>query len=121
MANSIYVLSGTTNNQYTVVVHTPTPAGNNAAGISWVNAIVGSGRNKSVLSVGAGPGQITQTEMNGVLAGTIIESTMNWQDDPTMSNANRVTALNTTVAQLANATSSRWATELNYYGYTATV
>lgn len=69
-------------NRYTVVVHSPTPAGNNQAGVSWATVLVNSGKAAlgSELIVGSGPGRISNAENNQIIAGTVFESKMDWED-----------------------------------------
>jgi hypothetical protein len=56
------------------VYHVAPPAGNNSAGFSWVAAGLASGDlGHTVLTVGTGPGQTTQAEVDALLAGTIVE------------------------------------------------
>lgn len=58
----------------TCVLHTPTPGGVNAAGITWKDAFVAVGIAKpSVMSVGNKPGQITQAESNDIANGNVLE------------------------------------------------
>ena len=69
----VHVLSGGSG-QYSVVAHQNTPAGNNSAGFSWSSVVVAAGLAQTRLTVGSGPGQTTQAEVNAVLAGTVLES-----------------------------------------------
>jgi hypothetical protein len=102
---------------FNVVVHIATPAGNNSAGVLWTDAVKNSGRNTSVLSVGNGAGQITQAEMNTLTAGTIVEGVMQWQDDPSLSNAQRIAALDAAANQLGTELLARYSQELKYFGF----
>lgn len=116
----IHVLDGNTNNTYTVVVHAPTPAGNNAAGTSWATAIQNSGRNVSVLVTGNGAGQITTAELNQVQNGSLIEAVFQWGDDPSWTNTQRQADLDLRATQLTNELLSRYQLELRYFGFTRT-
>ena len=58
---------------YDLVIHVATPAGNNSAGISWKNVIIGAGRNTTRLTEGNGAGQITTVEKASIIAGDLIE------------------------------------------------
>lgn len=60
--------------RYNVVLHTSTPSGNNSAGESWVDILVATGAQTS-MTVGTGPGQITQTEADSITAGSVMEIT----------------------------------------------
>ena len=116
---SIHVLAGGRNGVYQVVIHTTTPAGNNSAGVSWATAIVNSGRNKTILPTGNGPGQITSAEAAQITAGTVIETVMQWQDDPTFTNQQRIDDINLRAGQLQTETLARFGAELKFFGYSA--
>ena len=116
----IHVLSGAGPNVYTVVVHAPTPAGNNLAGISWATAIQNSGRAISQLAVGTGAGQITQAELNQVTAGTVIEAALQWGDNPAWTNVERQADLDLRATQLVGEVLARYQQDLKYFGFTRT-
>lgn len=115
--SKIHVLAGAFN-VYTVVVHTNVPVGNNSAGILWSDAIINSGRNISTMVPGAGPGQITQTELDQITAGTVMEGTFQWQDDPNWTNAQRMADLDLRASQMTSELSNRNAIELKMFGAT---
>jgi|SRR6185369_1201665 hypothetical protein len=116
MAN-IHVLSGN-GGIYRAVMHTQTPAGNNAVGVSWVNAIVNSGMNKTVMTEGAGAGQITTAEKNQILAGTVIEAVTVWQDDPTWTTQQRLDDFTLRTQQAVADRLAQLGDQLKYFGYT---
>jgi hypothetical protein len=116
----IHVLSGDGGNNFSAVVHAPTPTGNNAAGFAWSACILQAGLNVSVLTVGNGPGQTTQQEMNGIQAGTILEANFPFQDDPTQTNAQRLAYLDTLATQYITDLISRYQARLQYFGLTRT-
>jgi hypothetical protein len=116
--SKIHVLAGGINNVYTVAVHAPTPAGNNGAGVPWTTAVQNSGRNTSVLSVGNAAGQIAQNEMNQITSGTVIEGVMQWGDDPTWTNQQRLDDLDLRATQLTTELLARYQAELRYFGFT---
>jgi hypothetical protein len=62
-----------TNGIYRCVVHRPTPAGNNSAGVSWRDVIKAAGLNATTLAEGTLPGQITTAEKDQVIAGDVFE------------------------------------------------
>lgn len=117
--SKIHVISGN-GRVFTVVVHIATPAGNNAAGVAWSDAVKNSGRAVSVMTVGTGPGQITSAEMALITAGTLIEGTFKWDDDPALNNAQRQADLDLRATQLTNELLARYADELRYFGFTRT-
>jgi len=116
---SIHILTGGTNGVYTVAVHTTTPAGNNSVGVPWATAIVNSGRNKTILPTGTGAGQITSAEAAQIAAGQVIETVMQWGDDPTWTNQQRIDDINLRASQLQAETLARYGAELKYFGYAA--
>lgn len=72
--SKIHVLGSDNNGKYFIVAHISTPVGNNTAGKSWKDValkvgVLGSSR----LIVGVGPGEITQEEMDSILAGDTLE------------------------------------------------
>jgi hypothetical protein len=61
-------------NAYHLVLHISTPAGNNAAGMTWAAAYVAAFAPKTVLPSGDGTlGTINTTEAAAILAGTLLE------------------------------------------------
>lgn len=114
----IHVLAGAGLNLYTVVVHANTPNGNNSAGTAWSDAIKNSGRATSILTVGTGPGQIQNAEMNQITNGAIIEGSFQWGDDPNWTNAERQTDLDLRATQLVTDLLARYQQELKYFGFT---
>lgn len=114
----IHVLSGSGNNVFTVVVHATTPVGNNSAGTAWTDAVKNSGNATSILTVGTGPGQIVQNEMNQITNGTLIEGSFQWGDDPAWSNAERQADLDLRASQLVAELLAQYAQELKYFGFT---
>ncbi len=78
--SKIHILQGAGPGQYQAVVHAAVPAGTNAAGVVWSDAIKNSGMGTTVLVVGNGPGQISQSEANQIAAGTVIEAQFQWQE-----------------------------------------
>lgn len=116
----IHVLAGAGLNLYTVVVHATTPNGNNAAGMAWTDVLKNSGRATSILSVGTGPGQIQQNEMNQIANGEIFENSFQWGDDPSWNNAQRQADLDLRATQLVAEALAKAQQELKYFGFTRT-
>lgn len=114
--SKIHILTGGNDGVYTAVVHITTPGGNNAANTPWPTAIINSGRAKTIMTTGTGAGQIASAEAAQVAAGTVIEGVMQWQDTPSMSNAERLADLDAQATQLTNELLARWQVELKYYG-----
>ena len=72
--SKIHILKSDNNQSYEMVVHFDTPTGNNTVGLSWKACGLASGDiGTTVLEVGTGPGDITQTEYDSIIAGDIIE------------------------------------------------
>ena len=116
----LHILESGGMNIYTVIVHAPTPNGNNSAGVSWATAIQNSGSNITQMTVGNGPGQITNSEANQVTAGTVIEAPFQWGDDPNWTNQERQNDLAIRATQAVNAVTAELQTRLKYYGHTVT-
>lgn len=116
----IHILNGGTDGVYTAIVHIATPVGNNSAGFLWSDVIKFSGRAKSRLTAGAGPGQTTQAELDQIAAGTLIEGIMLWQDTPSMNNTQRAADLDQQATQLTNDLLANWSSELKWFGITRT-
>ena len=70
----IHVLTARSRGQVDVVLHVPIPVGTNSVGTNWRTALVNSdtGGNTS-LTIGEGPGQITQAEADLIASGAIFE------------------------------------------------
>ncbi len=116
--SSLHVLSGNGSGLYQVVIHTPTPVGNNSVGVSWATALINSGMAKTVMTVGVGPGQISQAEHDQIAAGTVIEAVTQWQDDPTFSTQARLDDFNLRTSQASAARLAQLAAQLTYFGFT---
>lgn len=114
----MHILRGGAPDTYQVVVHAPTPAGNNSAGVAWSTALQNSGLAKSALTVGNGAGQITNAENNQVTAGTVIEAQVVWQDDPAWTNQQRLDDLNARAALAVDQQTAEYGRILKYFGYT---
>lgn len=93
MANKVWVQQSDGAGNYACVIHTPTPAGNNSAGVSWVNALVAAGLNTTVLTVGVNGWQQSQAEHDAVVAGTVIELAVTLPIDSAHATAANVTQL----------------------------
>jgi hypothetical protein len=76
----LHVMQSAGVNTYQVFVHTPTPAGNNAAGVAWSACLVNSGSNVSSMPVGSGGGRISNAENNAIIAGSTFETNFIWED-----------------------------------------
>jgi hypothetical protein len=71
--SKIHILEGN-NWSYKVAIHFATPTGNNSVGYSWKACGLGSGMiGETSLEVGTGPGNISQTEHDAIIAGDTIE------------------------------------------------
>lgn len=117
----IHVLEGSaTTHQFTIVVHAPAPVGINAAGVAWATAIANSGHNTSILPVGNAAGQITQAELNQIQAGSVIEVVSTYWDDVTLTQAQRLAALDALATRTANDLVQRYQDQLQYFGLTRT-
>lgn len=113
----LHVMQANGINQYDVVVHSPTPAGNNAAGRTWTEVLINSGLNVSTLPVGSGGGRISNAENNQIIAGTVFETRFSWGDDPTWNNATRQADLNTRAAQAVEAAVAEFQKQMRFFGH----
>jgi hypothetical protein len=119
--SKLHILAGNpVSNEFTIVVHAPTPGTNNTAGFSWSSVLVAAGRATTIMTEGAGPGQITTAERAGVLAGTTLEGVFSFTDDPNMAPAARLALLDAMADQVIAALQARIAAELKYWGLTRT-
>lgn len=114
----IHILRGSGNNIYTVAVHATVPVANNAAGVPWSDCIKNAGLATTIMTVGNGAGQITQSEANQIAAGTVIESSFVYQDDPTRTTAERLADIDIRAQQSVDTLLSRLAEELKLFGLT---
>src|SRR6185295_130853 len=90
----LHVMTGNGSNTFTVVCHSPTPAGNNSAGVSWATALKNAMNPVTVMSIGSGSGQISTAESNSVANGSVIEVSFQFDDDPTWDTTTRNAQLN---------------------------
>lgn len=103
---------------YNVIVHAPTPAGSNSAGILWSDALKNSGLAVTSMPIGTGPGQITTAESTQVAAGTVIEASFRWGDNPTWDSTTRLADLNTRAGQAVQAVLDDYGSRLKFFGLT---
>ena len=114
----MHILQQTNPNRYDVVVHAPTPAGNNDAGVSFATAMVNAGLATTRMANGNGAGQITTAEMNQVQSGALIETSFPWDDNPAWTNAERLADLNIRATQAVNAVIAEYSARLKQFGRT---
>jgi len=113
--SKIHVLTADTTGNYKIVIHTNTPAGSNSVGISWQAAGLNSGLiGTTIMTVGTGAGQITSSENNNILAGTVFEIVSNI---PAESGGATPTSLNQMADQIINQRLTELAKQLKYFGY----
>lgn len=110
-----HVLAADNGKKYTVVIHTPTPTGNNSAGKSWKNAGLSAGiLGTTTLVEGSGVGQITTAERNSIIAGDLVEIVAQF-------NAESGGATLSSLTEMVDKIISEWQTnmtmKLKYYGY----
>lgn len=106
------------NNLYNVIVHSPTPAGNNSAGAAWSSVIQAALAPTTQMTVGNGFGQITNTEANAVAAGTVIETAFIWGDDPTWTTQQRADDLSIRAGQAVADAVAQLQARLKWFGMT---
>jgi hypothetical protein len=114
--SKIHVLTSDINKNYNIVIHTPTPSGNNLVGISWQTAILNSGLiETTIMTVGTGPGQILAAEQAQILAGSVIEIVSNIQAE---SGGTTSASLDQMANQIISQKLNNLAKQLKYFGYT---
>lgn len=113
----LHVMQANGINQYSVFVHSPTPAGNNSAGRAWTEVIINSGMNVSALPTGSGGGRIAIAENNAIIAGTVMETQFAWMDDPAWTNPQRAADLNTRAAQAVAAAIEEFKKVNRFFGH----
>lgn len=124
----MHILEQVQPNVYNVIVHAPTPAGNNSAGFAW-SVVVAAAQTRlnrdgvvvgptSAMVTGTAPGQIDSAEAAQIAAGTVIEARFQWGDDPAWTNPQRLADLNTRATQAVNAALADYAARLKQYGRT---
>jgi hypothetical protein len=113
--SKIHILESDGNFGYKVAIHFPTPAGNNATGISWKSCAIQNGSiGATALSVGTEPANITQAEYDSILSGNTVEiiKTIDVGINPS----------NASVGHLVDICINEWETSmaktLKYYGHT---
>lgn len=107
-------------NLYSVVVHSPAPAGNNSAAVPWATVIQNSGTASTSLTIGNGPGQITQAEANQVANGSVIETQFQWGDDPAWTAPQRTADLETRAQQAIAEAVDNLQRRFKWFGFTVT-
>jgi hypothetical protein len=113
----VHVLGGN-DGLFNIVTHQVTPAGNNSAGLSWAAVIVASGMNHSILTVGTGPGQTTQAEMDGIVAGTVIEGKFSFNAPSNLTGGQLATMLDEQAAVILANQLTDLAERYKWYGAT---
>lgn len=99
------------------VCHIATPAGNNSAGISWKNIVLGAGLNKTVMTEGSGAGQITTVEKNSIISGDLLEIVLNFKV-PSGTGPQKSAALDAVFAKMASQYLSDLQYQYQYFGLT---
>lgn len=99
------------------VLHEPCPVGNNAAGITWKAALIASGMGgRTILTTGTSVWQNTTAEATRLTAGDDLEVVFMMELKPSMSAAERTTAMNAQIASLSAETQARIQRELQFFG-----
>ena len=118
MADYILLESAHKQNQVRVVAHTAVPNSNNAVGVKWRDAFVGYvGDTTSAVPVSILPTGV-QTDLD---TGTVYEWEGTVRFDANLSNAAKLTAINTWVADNEAGEFARLQSILEFYSKTGTV
>lgn len=114
--SKVHVLDGASG-RYIAVLHATVPSGTNSVGVTWKSCLLYGGSKISVLPVGTGFGQITQVELDQIVAGDVIE--YSWEI-PT--NADGSAPSVATILALADAEIAKRnvesAVKFKFFGYT---
>lgn len=114
--SKIHVLESDGGGNYRIIIHVAVPAGNNSAGVSWKNCVLATRVGGSTsLPVGAGPGEITQTEKDSITSGDVIEISTVIKAE---SGGATPESLERMVDQEALSYKQELMARLKYYGYT---
>lgn len=114
----LHVQTGNGSNTFTCICHSPTPAGNNSAGISWVTALKNALNPVTSMSIGSGSGQIQTSEANDVSTGNVIEVSFQFDDDPTWTVNQRNTQLGLIAGDAVIKAQTDLAAKLKWFGAT---
>lgn len=100
--------------------HYATPVGNNAVGIAWTAALANSGLNKSAMTVGSGPGQLSTSDSALVASGALRALPYTFQiiGLSGMSAGAKQAAVTAVYNAAIAADQTQLETILNYFGYT---
>ena len=115
----IHVLEATEQGMYRVVIHTPTPVGNNSVGELWKDAALkGGDLGSTVLVIGTGPSDITQVENDSIVAGNTMElSTSFLAESGGSTNPEVIAALAQMVDEFISENTLRLQRKYKYYGH----
>lgn len=114
----LHIQQGDGGNQFTVVCHADTPAGNNSAGVAWATAVKNALAPVTSMSIGSGSGQISTAESNGVANGTVLETSFTFTDNPAWTTQERTAQLNLIAADAVTRTQNELAAKLKWFGAT---
>lgn len=117
--SKIHILEHQGGGVYRVVIHFATPGGNSTEGFAWSQLLVNTGRNKTMLPAGTGPGQIDPVEKAAVEAGTTVEMEVFLPvESGGVTGAPLLASLNTMADQQIAAYTAALADMLKHYGRT---
>ena len=112
----IHILECDDDGNYRMVIHSPVPVGNNAAGISWKTAGLAAGKlGASILAAGTGPGQIAAAEQASIAGGDLMETMATVKAE---SGGATVASINDLADRAITDRRATLARQLKYYGFT---
>lgn len=112
----MHIMTGDGGNTYTCVCHSTTPTGNNSAGVSWVTALKNAMNPVTAMTVGSSSGQITTAESNSVAAGSLIEVSFQFNDNPAWDTATRNAQLNLIATDAVAKAQNDLSAKLKWFG-----
>lgn len=106
-----------TEGRFRCLLHTATPAGNNAAGIPWSTVFLVTGRSgRTAMVEGTDPGQITAAEQAQIRAGTLLEFEVLIDAAPTITAAQLQTLLQNQAPAFVTEQLTAWQQSCRFYG-----
>jgi hypothetical protein len=126
--SKVHILDSTGGDTFRAVAHLATPTGSNsvsvpcnAVSVPWKTcylAAFGSGAPTSALLVGNGAGKISQSEMNSISSGDLIEIPFLYGDDPSLDATGRTALIDLLAQRAIDEFKANFAVRFKYYGYT---
>lgn len=113
--SKVHVLKSDNMTETTVVIHTPIPENHNLVGFTLQFCAIACGiTGSTILSVGDGPGDITQEEHNQIVEGAVVELVRKINPGDSPSNESVEELVDISILEFITQMTSN----LRYYGHT---